>query len=257
MRRIMLLLALLAALSPAAASESFDYDAALAKSQAALGNRVGDHVFHAADGQRLGLAELRGKPLVLSLIFTSCHHVCPMTTRHLKTVVDKARAALGAGSFAVATIGFDTAVDTPAAMRFFAARQGIDVPGWHALSASAETIAALSADTGFEFYPTSAGFDHVIQATVLDADGRVYRQVYGQAFDTPLLVDPLIELVLGRAAPEQALLTTLIDKIKLFCTIYDLVRDGYYFDYSLFLGLAIGATIIAFAGTFVFRAWRG
>ena len=254
MRPIMLLLALLAALPPVAANQSFDYDAALAKSQAALGNRVGEHVFFATDGRRLGLAELRGKPLVLSLVFTSCHHVCPMTTQHLKTVVDKARAALGADSFAVATIGFDTAVDTPDAMRYFAARQGIDEPGWHALAASPETIAALAAETGFEFYPTSSGFDHLIQATVLDADGRVYRQVYGQAFDTPLLVDPLIELVLGRAPPEQALLTTLVDKIKLFCTTYDPLRDGYYFDYSLFLGMLIGAAIILVTATFV---WRG
>ncbi len=257
MHRIGFLLALLAALLPrvlAAASDAFDYDAALATSQAAVGQRVGNHAFVDADGNHVSLDALRGKPLVLSLVFTSCHHVCPLTTQHLKTVVDKARAALGADSFAVATIGFDSAVDTPAAMRYFAARQGIDVPGWHALSASPETVASLAADTGFEFYPTSAGFDHVIQATVLDADGRVYRQVYGQAFDTPLLVDPLIELVLGRAAPPKPLLESLVSKIKLFCTTYDPVRDGYYFDYSLFLGLLIGAAIIGFTATFV---WRG
>ncbi len=253
MRRIAFLLALSAVLLPAAADDAFDYDAALANSQAAIGNRVADHLFHDTDGRPLRLDALRGKPLVLSLIFTSCHHVCPMTTQHLKTVVDKARGALGADSFAVATVGFDTAVDTPEAMRYFAARQGIDEPGWHALSASVETIAALAADTGFEFYPTSAGFDHLIQATVLDADGRVYRQVYGQTFDTPLLVDPLIELTLGRAAPERPLLVSLVDKIKLFCTTYDPLRDGYYFDYSLFIGMLIGAVIILVTATFVFR----
>ncbi len=255
MRLIRIACALVAFAGAQASASEFDYDAALATSQAAIGQRVGDHLFYDTDGKPLRLAELRGKPLVLSLIFTSCHHVCPMTTQHLKTVVDKARAALGADSFAVATIGFDTAVDTPDAMRYFAARQGIHEPGWHALSASPETIAALAADTGFEFYLTSAGFDHVIQATVLDADGRVYRQVYGQTFDTPLLVDPLIELVLGRAAPERPLLATLVDKIKLFCTTYDPTRDGYYFDYSLFIGMLIGAVIILVTATFVWRGW--
>ena len=57
---------------------------------------------------------------------------------------------------------------------------------------------------GFLYYKSSNGFDHLIQATVIDADGVVYRQVYGQVFDTPLLVDPLIDLVLGRAPPEQS-----------------------------------------------------
>jgi protein SCO1/2 len=124
------------------------------------------------------------------------------------------------------------------------------------LSASPQTIAALSKDLGFQFYSSSNGFDHLIQATVIDAEGKVYRQVYGQVFDTPLLVDPLIELVLGRSPPEQPLFANLMDKIKLFCTTYDPVRDGYYFDYSLFLGMLIGGSIILFTGTIVVRGWR-
>jgi len=85
---------------------------------------------------------------------------------------------------------------------------------------------------------------------VIDADGKVYRQVYGQVFDTPLLVDPLLELVLGRPKPAQTLLSSLSDKIKLFCTTYDPHRDGYYFDYSLFVGIFVGLTVIV--GTIIF-----
>jgi protein SCO1/2 len=237
-------------------SPVFDYDQALAVSQAALGNQLGKHEFIDADGSIVTLAQLRGKPLVLSMIFTSCYQICPMTTRHLSKIVQKAREALGDDSFTVAIIGFDTAVDTPDAMRFFAAKQGISDKDWRLLSAGPQTIAALSKDLGFQFYSSSNGFDHLIQATVIDAQSRVYRQVYGQVFDTPLLVDPLIELVLGRSPPEQPLLANLFDKIKLFCTTYDPVRDGYYFDYSLFLGMLIGGTIILFTGTIVVRGWR-
>ncbi|MCP4392463.1 MAG: hypothetical protein GY802_29495, partial [Gammaproteobacteria bacterium] len=114
----------------------------------------------------------------------------------------------------------------------------------------------LSRDLGFLYFPSSAGFDHLIQVTILDAEGKVYRQVYGQVFDTPLLVDPLIELVLGRAPPEQPLLANLVNRIKLFCTTYDPARDGYYFDYSLFIGMLIGASIIGIAGTVVVRGLR-
>lgn len=259
-----LLLHMLAAPVAGASSQSisttaapvFDYDQALAVSQSALGNQLGNHAFIDTDGNRLSLDQLRGKPLVVSMVFTSCYQICPMTTRHLAKMVQKARKALGEDSFNVAVIGFDSAVDTPDAMRFFAAKQGVSDNGWQLLSANEQTIVSLSEELGFQFYPSSNGFDHLIQATVIDAEGKVYRQVYGQVFDTPLLVDPLIELVLGRSPPEQPLLENLVDKIKLFCTTYDPVRDGYYFDYSLFLGMLIGGTIILFAGTIVFRGWH-
>jgi len=237
------------------AASTFDYDQALAISQAAIGQQVTDVEFTAADGSSLTLGDFRDKPLVLSMVYTSCYQICPMTTRHLSKIVQKARAALGDDSFTVAVVGFDTSVDTPDAMRFFGAKQGISDQGWKLLSADPQTIKTLSQDLGFLYYPSSNGFDHLIQATVIDAEGRVYRQVYGQVFDTPLLVDPLIELVLGRKAPEQPLLANLISKIKLFCTTYDPVRDGYYFDYSLFLGMLIGGTIILFVGTVVVRGW--
>ena len=238
------------------AKPAFDNDSALAISQAAIGNQVGNYSFIDAERNPLRLSDFRGKPLVLSMIYTSCYHICPMTTQHLSKVVQKARKALGDDSFAVAVVGFDTQVDTPAAMQYFGNKQGISDKDWNILSITQDDIEALAKDIGFQYFPSSNGFDHLIQATIIDAQGRVYRQVYGQLFDTPLLVDPLIELVLGGSPPEQSLLANLSRKIKLFCTTYDPVRDGYYFDYSLFLGMLIGGSIIIFTATIVVRGFR-
>lgn len=246
------------ALLPAAraAEQVFDYDKALATSQGAVGNQLGAHRFTDVDGNAVTLEQFRGKPVVLSMVYTSCYQICPMTTRHLSEVVEKARDALGDDSFDIVMVGFDTPIDTPDAMRYFANKQGVYGKNWQLLSTDKKTVEALSRDLGFLFFPSSNGFDHLIQASVIDAEGRVYRQVYGQVFDTPLLVDPLIELVLGRNPPEQPLMANLVNRIKLFCTTYDPARDGYYFDYSLFLGMLIGATIIAVAGTVVVRGIR-
>jgi len=236
--------------------QAFDYDTALKTSQGAINNQVGNYAFTTADGRSVSLNDFRGKPLVVSMIFTSCYQICPMTTRHLAKVVDKARDALGDDSFSVAVIGFDTRVDTPEAMQYFANKQGISHKGWQLLSIAGEDIDALSQDLGFIYFPSSNGFDHIIQATIIDADGKVYRQVYGQVFETPLLVDPLIELILGRPQPAQTFLDNLSNKIKLFCTTYDPVRDGYSFDYSLFVGILIGGSIIFFTGVVLLREWR-
>jgi protein SCO1/2 len=235
---------------------AFEYDMALKTSQAAIDNQVGNYAFTSADGQAMRLKDLRGKPLVLSMIYTSCYEICPMTTRYLATVVEKAREALGNDSFAVALIGFDTRFDTPDAMQYFADKQGVGDNGWNLLSVAEQDIDALSRDIGFIYTPSSNGFDHLIQVTIIDADGKVYRQVYGQVFNTPLLVDPLIELVLGRSPPAQSFLASLTTKIKLFCTTYDPVRDGYYFDYSLFLGMLIGGSIILYTAFIMVRELR-
>jgi len=238
------------------ASQVFDYDTALKTSQAAIDNQVGNYAFVDADGRALRLNEFRGKPLVLSMIYTSCYQICPMTTRYLSTVIEKARETLGTDAFSVALIGFDTRFDKPDTMQYFANKQGISDKGWNLLSMAKQDVDALSKDIGFLYYPSSNGFDHLVQATIIDAEGKVYRQVYGQVFDTPLLVDPLIELVLGRSPPEQSFLSGLSSKIKLFCTTYDPVRDGYYFDYSLFLGIFIGATIILYTAMVMIRELR-
>jgi len=178
------------------------------------------------------------------MIYTSCYQICPMTTRHLSKVIEKARDAMGDKSFSVAVIGFESRVDTPEAMQYFANKQGISDKNWNLLSIAEQDVEALSKDLGFLYYPSASGYDHIMQATVIDADGKVYRQVYGQVFDTPLLVDPLLELVLGRPQPEQSFIANLSNKIKLFCTTYDPRSDGYYFDYSFFVEIFVGVTVI-------------
>lgn len=239
----------------AATLDAFDYKAALAASQGAIGRRLSDHELTAAGGQRVSLAGFRGKPLIVSLVFTSCSTICPTTTRHLAGVVEKARDTVGEGNFNVALIGFDSRFDSPEMMARFARKQGVAGRGWHLLSADEDTIAALTRELGFYFAPSPGGFDHLVQATIIDGDGRVYRQVYGEVFDTPLLVDPLLELVLGRPQVHHSALDELINRVRLFCTTYDPVTDSYHFDYSLFVGMFIGGLIMALTVLFVVREY--
>jgi len=128
-----------------------------------------------------------------------------MTTRHLSKVVEKAREALGNKSFSIAILGFDTQNDTPQAMISYAKKQGIKNADWSLLSADSDTINALSKQLGFLFFTSPNGFDHIVQASVIDAESVVYTQVYGEVFETPLLVEPLKDLVLGRPKPGHAL----------------------------------------------------
>jgi protein SCO1/2 len=236
--------------------QKFQHKKALQDSQDAIGNRLSNFRLTNAAGKGISLHDLHGKPLVLSLVYTSCYKICPMTTRHLSSIVEKARKTLGKNNFSVAILGFDSQFDSPQAMKQFARKQGIDDADWFLLSADAKTIKALTKELGFLFFSSPNGFDHVVQASVIDAEGVVYRQVYGEVFDTPLLVEPLKELILGRPQPNQTLLSDLVNKVRFFCTNYDPASDSYHFDYSLFIGMIIGAIIIILIFTFIIREYR-
>ena len=234
---------------------SYDEEAALAQSQEAIGRTVGGYSFLDGKGQTITLDSLRGRPVVISLIYTSCYHVCPTITTNLAKVVAIARDALGHDSFSVLTIGFDTPNDTPDRMRTFARARGIEDQDWHFVSASAETMRDLSQDVGFSYFSSPKGFDHMIQATILDGQGTVYRQVYGMAPEPPSLVEPLKEVVWGRQVADSPV-EGWINNIKLFCTVYDPTTGMYLFDYSPFISFGIGLLALSGIGWVIVRNWR-
>jgi protein SCO1/2 len=253
--RLFIILASLCLASAPGQAREYDRDDALDISQASVGRTVGNHILRDVEGQSFELASLRGKPLVVSMIYTSCHHVCPTITMSLAAAVDIAREALGEESFSVVTVGFDWAIDTPDRMRLYASERRIDVPGWHFLAGDALSIGALSQDLGFLFFPSAKGFDHLTQTTVIDADGSVYRQVYGVDIEAQAFVEPLKELVFNTPR-EAGLIEHWVDTFKLFCTVYDPNSGRYKFDYSIAMTIFVGVLCLGAIGTFIFREWR-
>ena len=238
-------------------SAATDYDRkdALDFSQSAIGRAMANQTLRDIDGQSFQLDSLRGKPLVISMIYTSCHHVCPTITKNLGGAVEIASEALGDDSFNVITVGFDWAVDTPDRMRLYASERRIDAQNWRFLAGDSQSIEALSDDIGFLFYASAKGFDHLTQTTVVDADGVVYRQIYGVDIDPPSLVEPLKELVFD--TPRQAgLLEHWLDTFRLFCTVYDPNSGRYKFDYSIATTIFVGLLCLAAIATFIVREWR-
>jgi protein SCO1/2 len=226
---------------------------AIQYSQAAIGRQLGELAFVDQDDHAVRIADYRGKPLVVNLVYTNCGEVCPMVMESLSRAVGVAQEALGRDNFAVVTVGFDAARDTPARMKAFAAAHAIDLPNWRFLSADKETAARLAGDLGFIYYASARGFDHLAQITVVDRDGRIYRQVYGADFKAPVLVEPLKDLVFGRGAAVTGI-DSLVDRIRLFCTIYDPGRDRYRFSYAIFVSIIGGGLSLGAVGFVLVRA---
>jgi protein SCO1/2 len=247
--------ALLLAAGSAAANNAAELEQAVRTSQAAIGRQVGNWAFTDHRGRALSAADLRGRPWVASFIYTGCFQVCPATTQFLRGAVKSARDALGPGRFRVVSIGFNQPFDTPEALTAFARQQGVNMDDWIFVAPRAADVEAMLAEFGLTVKETPAGFDHLIQASIVDADGRIYRQVYGDAFELPMFVGPLKELLSGQAA-RVVNLENIWLKVKLYCTVYDPNSGRYKFNYSLFVELFAGFTFLGALIVFVLRELR-
>lgn len=240
---------------PVPAGAAGDAEAAYERSQAAIGTRVSDHVLTDHTGAPLALADLRGKPLVVSLVYTSCATVCPITTDYLRGQIETARDAVGDDGFAILTFGFDARGDRPAQLAAFAGTHDLTaIPGWRIASADPGTTTAFLNELGFSYTAIAGSFEHVTQTTILDAEGVVYRQVYGESFPPQVLIEPLKELVLGThtrsAAPQD-----LWNRISFLCTVYNPLTGAYRFDYGIFFGVFFGALSLVLSGLVILRLW--
>ena len=244
---------LLALVGSAAGDESLS--STIARSQGAIGQSLPDLALTGADGGRIMLARFRGKPLLVSLVYTGCADLCPLVIENLAAANGAAEATFGRGSFNILTVGFDAKRDTPDRMRSFARQHHAGGENWLFAAADASTIDRLASAVGFDFAASAGGFDHPAQVTVVDKEGRVYSQIYGGSFAIPAVVEPLKSLIYGGSRPVFSL-AGLADRIKLVCTVYDPRTGRYYFDYSIILSAFIGASFLALALHFLIRELR-
>lgn len=251
-----LLLPVFAWASSSSADMGLDREMALRTSQAVVGTKIGDHTLLDREGKPVRLSSYRGKPLLVSFIYTGCFQVCPSTTRSLQETVQGLQKTFGTNKFNVVSIGFNQPDDSPIALKAFAAQYQINQPNWEFLSPSMSTVGALARDFGFVYAATPAGFDHVLQVSLLDADGRIVRQVYGEGIPPAELGEPLKMLLSGEPFEPAAMFDGLMDRVRILCTVYDPKTGDYVVDYTLPIQIAGGVTFFILMLIFSINEWR-
>ena len=233
-----------------------DTDAALRISQAAIGTTPADYTLLDRQGKAVRLSSFRGKPLLVSFIYTGCFQVCPTNTRSLYEAVQALQKLVGRDKFNVVSIGFNQPYDSPQAMRSFAAQHAINAVNWEFLSPHSSIVNALTSDFGFSYAPTAAGIDHVLEVTLLDAQGRINAQVYGDRLSPEKLGEPVRQLLRGEPIQNNLSLSELINRIRIICTVYDPTTGAYRYDYGLLLEIAGGCTFFLSMIWFFTEEWR-
>ena len=231
-------------------------EAAFTASQAVIGDVIGEFTLLNREGQPVHLSQYKGKPLLVSFIYTGCIDVCPATTQQLQNALSSAQRVFSNGLFNVISIGFNQPDDSPQALKAFAAKFRVEQSDWEFLSPSADIVIPLTQAFGFSYRATPAGFDHVAQLTLLDANGRVYRQIYGDNFTPDTVIEPIKQLLNNAPVTEQLSLEGLINRVRILCTVYDPVTGNYRFQYGLLLEVGGGLTFAIVVLWFFFTEWR-
>lgn len=236
---------------------TLDEKAAFQLSQAAIGQAVGDFVLLDREGRPVALSRYRGKPLLVNFIYTACFQVCPTTTRNLQKAVQDSVGLMGADRFNVVSIGFNQPFDSPAALKDFARQHGVYLPNWEFLSPSAAIVPELTRNFGFSFAATTAGFDHLNQVTLVDAGGRIVRQIYGEKFTAADLDAPLKALIAGATIPPgTATLQEIVERVRILCSVYDPLTGRYRTNYSLYFQIAGFVSFVGFMIYLSIHFWK-
>jgi protein SCO1/2 len=183
--------------------------------------------------------------------------VCPTTTKNLQKAIEGLVNRVGPDKFTVISIGFNQPFDSPQALKSFAIQNGIRLPNWDFLSPAPALVPELTRDFGFSFVQSVAGFDHLNQVTLVDAQGKIVRQVYGQIFTADMLAEPLKALLGGNALPPDTFsLAELGDRIRILCSVYDPTSGKYRVSYGVIFEIAGAITFILWLVIFWWRDRR-
>ncbi len=116
------------------------------------------------DGNLITAASLRGQPVIVAFMYTTCDDGCPTMAQQIRGALDR----LGS-DVPVVAISVDPANDTPASAKRFLAAQHlggrIDF-----LLGSAQTLQPVWREFGIE--PQKTGHEHTATVVLLDAEGH-------------------------------------------------------------------------------------
>ncbi|MCU7491819.1 MAG: SCO family protein [Ignavibacteria bacterium] len=133
-------------------------------------------------------ANVKGKVVVLGLIFTHCPDICPLITNNMERIQQEAKKEdLSGVSFV--SISFDPLRDKPSVLKEYADVREIDMKNWIFLTGRPGEIdslkkqlhyVAIAGDTTYsETGEPSYFFVHTDRITLMDKEGKVRQEYKG------------------------------------------------------------------------------
>jgi protein SCO1/2 len=122
-------------------------------------------------GEITGLDRYRGKPVLITMFYASCPHVCPMLISTIKLTESKLSAEERA-QLRVLTISIDPERDTPENLRQIFQRHSVDSGRWSMVRPKPGDVRTIAGVFGIKYKQLPDGeFSHTTRIILLDRDG--------------------------------------------------------------------------------------
>lgn len=146
-------------------------------------------VFENQDSQAVKLDAFRGKPTIISMIFTNCGYACPRLTADIKEI----EKSLGANADKVnfVMVSFDTERDIPSQLKSYAKTNDLGA-NWTLLHGDIEAVRTIGVLLNTQFEKDADGnFSHSNLVSVLNKDGEMQFQQEGLGADQSKTVEKI------------------------------------------------------------------
>jgi len=141
------------------------------------------------NGKQVSLASLKGKPMVVDFIYTSCPGPCMMETAKLANVALRLGSDLGS-KVTIVSISVDPEHDGPKQLLDYSRQQGADEKGWYFLTGSPRDVDRALA--GFKIsreIGPDGSVGHLVDMMLIGPDGRVVQEYNGEVVKAQNIVD--------------------------------------------------------------------
>lgn len=142
-------------------------------------------------GQSFSLDSLKGKPVLVDFIFTSCPGPCLMLTAKFANVALRLGPDLGS-KVGMLSVSVDPEHDTPQDMLKYSKDQGADEKGWEFVTGSpAEIDRVMSAFKLQREHDSDGTIGHVADMFLVGRDGRELREYNGSVAKPERIVEDM------------------------------------------------------------------
>jgi protein SCO1 len=141
------------------------------------------------NGNKVSLASLKGKPMVVDFIYTSCPGPCMMETAKLANVALRLGSDLGS-KVTIVSISVDPEHDGPKQLLDYSRQQGADEKGWYFLTGSPRDVDRALA--GFKIsreIGPDGSVGHLVDMMLIGPDGRLVNEYNGEVVKAESIVD--------------------------------------------------------------------
>jgi protein SCO1/2 len=163
------------------------------------GEAVPDFTLTDQAGRPVALAQLAGKVVAVTFIYTSCPlpDYCFRLNNNFGQLNQRFAGRMGR-DLVLLSISFDPVHDQPNVLAKYASTWKADPESWHFLTGPLDVVKTVTRQFGMNFWPDDVYITHTLQTLVIDRRGRLASRFEGNQFTARQLGDYVETLMVGK-----------------------------------------------------------